>query len=290
MSAVEEPLRIFVGAAPSEWIASKVLEHTIRATTRYRVEFSPMLMPQPMPKKRENRPRTAFSYKRFMIPALAGYRGRALYMDSDMHVFADIAEVFAIPFEGAKVMCTRPPALEEGGAELLSRSHFGRGMAFMMLDCSRLDWNIERIVADLDAGHYSYEELMQRICILPEREVVDRIPAEWNSLEHYEPGVTKNLHYTVIKTQPWRNDTNPLCATWERAYRETVEAGEICLEDVLQAIRWGWAKPSLAHVFPGGKAAVGRVSFLVACAAARASGAIRRRLIGNSGRAFKPRL
>ncbi len=290
MTGIDEPLRIFVGAAPSEWIASKVLEHTIRANTEYRVEFSPMLVPQPVPKKRENRPRTAFSYKRFMIPALAGYRGRALYMDSDMQVFADIAEVFAIPFGEAKVMCSLPRELEPGATELASRSHIGRGMAFMILDCSRLDWDADRIVADLDAGKYTYNDLMQRLCILPENEVVERIPAEWNSLERHEPGVTKNIHYTVIKTQPWRNDTNPLCATWERAYRETVATGAIQLEDVLRSIRFGWAKPSLADAFPGGREIVDRISFRASCVATRAAKSIRRRVVGNSDWAFEPRL
>lgn len=290
MSALEEPLRIFVGAAPSETLAAKVLEHTIRANTRRRVEFSAMEGPQPIPRRKENRPRTAFSYKRFMIPALAGRRGRALYMDSDMQVFADVAEVFALPFDGAKVLCTRPESASEGSTELLSKSHVGRGMAFMLLDCERLDWDVERIVADLDDGKYAYQDLMQRICILPEDEVVDRIPAEWNSLERYEPSRTKNVHYTVIKTQPWRNDTNPLREVWERAYRETVDAGGIQLDEVVRAIRFGWAKPSLADAFPNGRAAVSRVSFRVSCVATRAVKSIRRRVVGNSDWAFEPKL
>jgi len=286
----EEPLRVFVGAAPSELIAAKVLEHTIRAHTRLRVEFSPMLVPQPRPRRRENRPRTSFSYKRFMIPALAGYRGRALYMDSDMQVFADLREVFSLPFGAAKVLCTRPPGPAEGAPELASKSHAGRGMAFMMLDCSRLDWDVARIVADLDRGAYRYEDLMQSICILPPSEVVEGIPPEWNSLERYEAGRTKNLHYTVIKTQPWRNDSNPLRAIWERAYHETVDAGAIGLEEVLQAIRFGWAKPALADAFPGGRAAIGRLTFRVSCVATGAAKAIRRRVLGNSDWAFEPKL
>jgi len=290
VSPVDEPLRIFVGAAASEMIAAKVLEHTIRAHTRKRVEFSPMLGQQPWPKRKANRPRTSFSYKRFMIPKLAGYRGRALYMDSDMQVFADIAQVFALPFGEARVLCTRPPGIEEGAPVLASNSNKGRGMAFMMLDCSRLDWDADRIVLDLDAGKYTYGDLMQNLCLLPEHEVVEGIPSAWNSLECYEPGVTKNLHYTVIKTQPWRNDTNPLRAIWERAYRDTVDSGAIQREEVLDAIRFGWAKPGLADAFPGGRAAVDRLSFRVSCVATRAAKTIGRRFARNRDWAFEPRL
>ncbi len=55
-----------------------------------------------MPKDEPNRGRTGFSFSRFQIPKLAGYKGRALYLDADMQVFGDIAELWDIPFDDAQ--------------------------------------------------------------------------------------------------------------------------------------------------------------------------------------------
>ena len=80
----------------------------------------------------------------------------------------------------------------------------------MLLDCERLDWEIDDIVGGLDEGRYTYEQLMFELCVVDEDEINDNIPPVWNHLEHYEPGETKLLHYTVVPTQPWKNDKNPL--------------------------------------------------------------------------------
>ncbi len=71
------PLRGYVGAAESDMIAARVLEHSIKKHASRKVEFVPMLMSMPLPKDKHNRPVTRFSFKRFLIPELAGYRGRA---------------------------------------------------------------------------------------------------------------------------------------------------------------------------------------------------------------------
>jgi hypothetical protein len=97
-------------------------------------------------------------------------------------------------------------------------------------------------------------------------EINDNIPPEWNHLEHYEPGKTKLLHYTVVPTQPWKNDKNPLKTLWELEFREARAAGVVHAEEALRLARRGHIKPSLA--FPPGK--------LVASALTMASAKLRR--------------
>ena len=77
------------------------------------------------------------------------------------------------------------------------------------------------------------------------RRSADTIPPEWNDLERYEPGRTKLLHYTVVPTQPWKNDDNPLAELWMGWYREAVEAGAVPPEEVEALVRAGHVKPSL---------------------------------------------
>jgi Glycosyl transferase family 8 len=241
-----EPMRVFCGLDESQIVAARVLEHTIRKHASRPVRFFPMLeVPTPEPKDPKNMGRTGFSFSRFHIPKLAGYKGRGLYVDADMQVFGDLAELWDIPFDGAKVMCTRQ---DEPPEQWKYSSWFkpGRQMSVMLLDCERLDWDIEDIVGGLDVRRYTYEELMFDLCVVAPDEINDKVPPEWNHLEHYEPGTTKLLHYTVVPTQPWKNDKNSLRSIWEPAFEEARAAGVVHRDEAFRLARRGYLKPSLA--------------------------------------------
>ena len=221
-----EPMRVFCGLDESQIVAARVLEYSIRKHASRPVRFYPMLnVPTPTPKDPKNRGRTGFSFSRFHIPKLAGYKGRALYVDADMQVFGDMAELWEIPFDGAKVMCTRQDEPPEQWKDS-DWFHPGRQLSVMMLDCERLDWDIEDIVGGLDEGRYDYQQLMFELCVVEPDEINDNIPPVWNHLEHYVPGETKLLHYTVVPTQPWKNDKNPLTELWEPEFKEARAAGD----------------------------------------------------------------
>ena len=85
-----------------------------------------------------------------------------------MQVFGDLAELWEIPFDGAKVMCTRQDEPPEQWKDS-SWFHPGRQLSVMMLDCERLDWDIDEIVGGLDEGRYDYEQLMFELCIVDAR-------------------------------------------------------------------------------------------------------------------------
>ena len=242
-----EPMRVFVGADDSQLVAAAVLEHSIKKHASGPVEFNLMQnLPIPTPKDPENRPRTGFSFYRFVIPSLCGYQGRALYLDADMQVFGDIAELWRLPFDNKKVLCTyqadAPDAWKDN-----SWFHPGRQMSVMMLDCQSLRWDVDEIIEGLDEGLYSYAGLLFELELVPPQEIGETIPSEWNSLEHYEAGVTKLLHYTVGPMQPWRNDDNPLREIWDEGYRDALRAGAIDPDIVERGIRQELYKPSLGR-------------------------------------------
>jgi len=241
-----EPIRVFVGCDDSQLVAASVLEHTIRKHARRRVEFTKMIdLPVPVPRDPANRARTGFSFYRFMIPKLAGYEGRALYLDSDMQVFADMSELWEIPFDEHTVLCTNQP---EPPAQWKNDPSFkpGRHLAVMMLDCERLRWDVDEIVRGLDDGRYDYKQLMSDLVIVPEEQIAESIPVEWNHLETFEPGRTTLLHYTVVSTQPWKNDKNPLGEVWMEAYRDALAQRAVDPALVIDAVEKGHVKPSLA--------------------------------------------
>ena len=245
-----EPLRVFVGVDDSQLVAARVLEYTIRKHASCPVRFIPMIdVPSPQPKDPANRARTGFSFSRFHIPRLAGFRGRGVYMDADMQVFADVAELLERDMGSHTLLCTRqdepPPAWKDN-----DWFHPGRQMSVMVLDCERLRWDVDEIIAGMDRGEYGYADLLFDMCIVPEEQIDDSLPPAWNHLEHYEPGETRLLHYTVVPTQPWKSDANPLRELWERAFTEAQAAGLIYPSEVRLAVRAGHVKRSLAGLPP----------------------------------------
>lgn len=254
--ALVEPIRIFVGCDDSQMVATRVLEHSIRKHTKRPVEFFPMCnMPVSPPKHSKNRPGTGFSFNRFLIPKLAGYFGRGIYLDADMLVLDDIGKLWDLPFQGKKVLCSlqhkTPDGWKDGKNNNLGVDrHFtpGRQMSVMLLNCEQLDWDIDKIIRGLDKNHYTYKDLMAKFCILPQNEIGDTIPPEWNCLEWYEEERSQLVHFTVVPTQPWRYEHNPLNDLWENAFREAVRGGTVTLELVQESVERKLVKPSLLEI------------------------------------------
>lgn len=174
-----EPVRIYVGTDRSQWIGVKVLEHSIQRFSSLPVEVIPMMdLPLRPPQDAKQDQRTGFSFSRFCIPKLAGYRGRALYMDADMLVFKDIRELWELPLNQHKVLIQEP--LSEAHAKVRGKKGAPprriKQCSVMMLDCERLTWDAEEIIQGLDDKKYDYEGLMYHLCILPEEEVGYTIP------------------------------------------------------------------------------------------------------------------
>jgi len=246
--STSDPIRVYVGADRSQQLAISVLEYSIKRHTTAEVQVIPMVdLPVPKPRDPRNGQRTGFSYSRFCIPKLAGYRGRAIYMDADMMVFRDIRELWDIPFDGAKIVIQKEVKFEqETTAKVGAPAKRKKQCAVMLLDCGALDWDIERIVAGMDAGAYDYEALMYDMCLLPEELVKYGVPFEWNSLEHWDPE-TRLLHYTDVYTQPWTSCNNPLGSLWFDEVRRMLADGSLRRETLQREIDLGYFRPSLAR-------------------------------------------
>lgn len=231
---VEAPVRVYVGATEAQALPTKVLEYSLRrrASLSVRVEsLSGTEIPIPEPRDPRNRPRTPFSFQRFLIPRVAGYRGRALYLDSDMQVFRDVRSLWTVPFDGAAILGVR--GAPDGRAQF----------AVMLLDCSVLRWNIETIVAALDRGELRYEDLMNEMAL------GDRVRAGidscWNHLDTYVPGETALLHYTDMPRQPWLAAGHPWGHLWVDELRRALADRFLDAVFVEEQVRRGFVRPSL---------------------------------------------
>ncbi len=230
-----DPIRVFVASTPAEWLPVRVLEFSIKESTSLPVELSAIYNSNraiPTPLAIQNRPRTPFSFQRFLIPELCEFKGKAIYLDADMQVFQDIGELWNQDFAECDLQ-----AVQDG-------INGRRGQfSVMLLDCQKLRWNVDQVVADLDAGKLDYSALMYEMRVA--QKIGRDISPNWNSLEYYEKGETCLLHYTDMNTQPWISTANPLGHLWVSCLKRALNCGFISRAEVEQEIASGHVRPSL---------------------------------------------
>jgi hypothetical protein len=227
--ADSEPIRIFVGCEPEQWLAARVLEYSIRQSTNEPVSIEYLYRALPDSAAPAGG-RTPFSAQRFHIPQLCGYRGLAVYMDSDMQVFADVRELVGCCRDGRAVVSAEAPP---GSGRRPQYS-------VMVINCELARWDGEALTR---ASREAYESTMFELSFESNKEVA--IPYVWNSLERYEPDRTRLLHYTDMDTQPWLSNKNRLAPVWIRALNEAVRDGFVSFDDVRREVESGNARPGL---------------------------------------------
>ena len=214
-------LNIYVGASPNQLIPTKVLEYSIKKNTSNPVNCHPLYnfaREHKVPTDPNNRPRTDFSFKRFLIPELAN--GKAFYMDSDMQVFGDLANLLSYDFEDHEILSC-------GGMDQFEHWQHSN-YAFLLMDCDNIKWNIDSIVQMLDENKLNYETLMFEF---KHAKVNPIFPPEWNSLDLYVTNKTKNIHYTDMSMQPWLNGSksnqHPFGKIWWNELIDAIQTGFI---------------------------------------------------------------
>lgn len=227
-----EELDVRVGCVEAQWLPFAVLRHSIIKRASQPVRVEPLYQAGiqiPVPREERNRQKTPFSFQRFIIPEACGYKGKAVYLDSDMLVFDDIGTLFDREFGEANVLAVPNET------------------SVLVLNCEALTWKIADLVADLDAGRLSYDALMKCRAIA---RVDYCLPGRWNWLDNSPGQMPSNvalLHYTVTTNQPWLTCGHPLGHLWIRELFDALDAGSIQQADVENAVAKGFVRPSILY-------------------------------------------
>jgi hypothetical protein len=244
----EDLVRVFVGADRSQALAVDVLAYSIRRHTDMKVDVVSMAdLVLPDPQDVRQGARTNFSFTRFAIPSLCNYQGRAIYMDADMQVFKDISTLWNVPFEGREkiqILEDIPEEFQPKGGQIGAPARRKKQSSVMVLDCSKLNWVAEDIIAGLD-GVYTYDDLLSEICILQPEEIGWRVPWVWNSLETYIEGTTALTHYTDMFIQPWVSNQNPIGWVWINEVKRMLSEGALAWRQLETEVELGFFRPSL---------------------------------------------
>ena len=131
---------------------------------------------------------TGFTNMRYCVPELAGYQGYAIYLDVDMFVLGDIAELFSYREKGKWAV------MQDGSNEVA------------VIDCTQRNLPAARNI------HKHNKHELKGMC-----SEVRKIPLEWNCEDSVNEG-TKLLHFTDLKAQPWFYDhpNQEAVNVWER--------------------------------------------------------------------------
>lgn len=231
------PVRIFIGADETQILGAKLFEYSVKRHASVSVKCEIINNDGlPTPSDPQRRARTGFSFCRFKIPELCGYRGRAIYVDADMQVFTDIKDLWSRDFKEAWLLYSE---LAQGSGARVPQ------YSVMLLDCDKLDWDAKQLVKDLDAGAYDYKQLMAEFAMMPADKKKPYLEFEWNSLEHFEEGRTKLIHYTDMPTQPWVSNQNKHGEIWYAELRRAVADGFVTIAEIHAEIDKGHVSPLL---------------------------------------------
>lgn len=233
-SAFDTP--IFVGSTSVQGLAFRVLEFSIlkhAVGVPDIVNLSDCGLVIPTPSSDRCKPRTPFSFHRLCIPSLCNYKGKALYLDSDMLVLSSIEKLLGLPI----------PDIDILSAEKRPGSISDEQFSVLLINCERCEWNIQEIVDALDEGELTYEQLMFEFKIASRQE--RSLDWNWNSLEFYREGQTRLLHYTDISSQPWLTLGNPNSYKWVEYLIDAIDQGAIEMAYLDQEITKGHVRPSL---------------------------------------------
>jgi len=228
-------IHIYVGCVESEELAYRVLKYSIEKNTTYETNITPLGesgIDIPVPADPKNRSRTTFSFQRFLIPQLMGYKGKAIYLDSDMILFRDIADLYSKDVDS--VTC---------------RTH-DYDTSVILINCERSSWDIKKIVLDLDNQTTTYQKLFADL-----QTSGPTISSAWNAHDRlfdgnphgYKKDQTFLLHYTTTKTQPWLARGHPLEDLWFKYLYEMLDLGIVSLEMLREAVEKLYLRPSILY-------------------------------------------
>jgi len=227
---VTEPIQVYIGTEPNQWLATEVLRCSIERRTKTPFFFKEL---KPISLDLHANMFTGFSFFRWCIPDLCHYKGRALYLDADMVVLCDIEELFHLPNEGKPVLARKKEEKESFHTSV------------MPMDCARLThWKPQEWVRQVNQDPNLYLKIMQAAEGAPNHVDMAPLPDRYNDLEHYQPD-SKIIHYTNVATQPWKKEGHPLAEVFLRELRLSIEDDEIPLEIIQREIAAGHVRASL---------------------------------------------
>lgn len=193
-------IRVFIGYDARETVAWHVLCHSILARSSQPVSFVPLALDNlkgVFHRERNPLQSTDFSFTRFLTPYLSGYEGWSLFMDCDMLMRRDIAELWALRDERYAVMCVQHDHRPTESTKFLDQPQSAYGkknwssvMLFNNAKCGALTPDYVNTASGLELHQFKW---------LDGDQLIGALPHGWNHLVGYDPpdADAANVHFTL---------------------------------------------------------------------------------------------
>ncbi len=195
-------IRVFIGFDTVETVSYHVLSHSIQARASEPVSITPLMLSQlegVMTRERHNLQSTEFSFSRFLVPHLCDYQGWALFMDCDMLVLDDMADLWKLRDDNFAVQVVKHDHVPKETTKFLGqpqskyeKKNWSSVMLFNNALCKALTPDYVNTATGLELHRFQW---------LDGDHLIGDIPHRWNHLVGYDETVpvseVSNLHYTI---------------------------------------------------------------------------------------------
>ena len=193
-------INVFIGYDPREGVAFSVLAHSIQANASRPVSIAPLMLSQlkkVLTRERHPLQSSDFSFSRFLVPHLSGYSGWSVFMDCDMLMRDDIANLWALRDERYAVMVVKHNHVPRETVKFLGepqskyeKKNWSSVMLFNNARCRALTPDYVNTASGLDLHQFKW---------LGNDDLIGALPDRWNHLVGYNaPRADAALvHYTL---------------------------------------------------------------------------------------------
>jgi hypothetical protein len=195
-------ITVFIGLDTRENISFHVLSESIHSRASEPVSITPLSLSQLgdlMWREKSALQSTDFSFSRFLVPYLSGFNGWAIFMDCDMLVLDDIANLWKLRDSRFAVQVVKHDHQPRESTKFLGNPQTNyekkNWSSVMLLNCFRckaLTPEYVNTASGLDLHRFNW---------LESDELIGDIPHSWNHLVAYDEPVPvdqiSNLHYTI---------------------------------------------------------------------------------------------
>ena len=195
-------IRIFIGFEPRETIAFHVMSQSIHARASEPVSITPLMLSQLdglMWRERTPLQSTEFSFSRFLVPHLCNYQGWAIFMDCDMLILDDIANLWKLRSDSFAVQVVKHDHQPKETIKFLGqkqtkyeKKNWSSVMLFNNAKCTALSPDYVNTATGLELHRFKW---------LDSDDLIGDIPHRWNQLVGYDETLptdqVSNLHYTI---------------------------------------------------------------------------------------------
>ena len=219
-------ISVFIGYDSKVKIAYHVLAESILKHSSEPVSIHPIYLPnlQKIHNRKQNvLASTEFSFSRFLVPYLMNYQGWAVFMDSDMVMISDIAELWQLRNKKYALQVCKHEYTPNAEKKFLGNTQTiyakKNWSSLMLMNCSQcktLTTDYVNTATGLELHQFKW---------LKDESLIGEIPLEWSWLvgEYPYKDNVKNIHFTEGGPYFKEYENTEYADKWFKVYKDVIK-------------------------------------------------------------------